>query len=40
MGCGSMNMNDLAKYRYRWWSLVKVILNFRFPKHLEYFLSM
>ena len=35
-----MNRIDLAKYRDRWWSLVKRLMNLQFPKHLDYFLSM
>jgi hypothetical protein len=31
VGCGSMDLTDLAQYRDRWWALVNAVMNIRVP---------
>ena len=31
VGCGGMDWIDLAQDRDRWWALVKMVMNLRFP---------
>jgi hypothetical protein len=39
VGCGGMDLMDLAEDRERWWALVNAVMNLRVPHNAENFLT-